>query len=68
MAEEVIADVFGISQGTVSGIISELTPLIARATEEFRPDAGEAGQVTRGPASAGGGWHVVAVLVMGGRP
>jgi hypothetical protein len=46
--EEVIADVFGISQGTVSNIIAELTPLIAEATEEFRPDADEAKEMTRG--------------------
>jgi hypothetical protein len=48
MTEEVIADVFGISQGTVSNIITEFTPLIARATEEFRPDPEEAKQVTKG--------------------
>ncbi len=48
MTEEVIADFFGVSQGTVSGILTELTPLIARATEEFRPGAEEAKQVTRG--------------------
>jgi len=48
MTEEVIADLLGVSQGTVSGILTELTPLIARATEEFRPGAEEAKQVTRG--------------------
>jgi predicted XRE-type DNA-binding protein len=48
MTEEVIADVFGVSQGTVSEIITKFTPLIAQATEEFRPDAEEAKQVTRG--------------------
>ncbi|HUJ80465.1 MAG TPA: transposase family protein [Candidatus Acidoferrales bacterium] len=37
LTEEVIADVFGISQGTVSGIITEFTPLIAQATEALRP-------------------------------
>ena len=42
MIEEVIADLFGVSQGTVSEIITEFTPLIAQATEEFRPDAEEA--------------------------
>ena len=46
--EEVIADLFGISQGTVSEIITEFTLLIAQATEEFRPDAEEAKQMTRG--------------------
>ena len=48
MIEEVIADLFGVSQGTVSEIIAEFTPLIAQATEEFRPDAEEAKQMTRG--------------------
>src|SRR5450756_1755926 len=48
IVEEVIADLFGVSQGTVSEIITEFTPLIAQATEEFRPDAKEAKQVTRG--------------------
>src|SRR5258708_13269112 len=48
MIEEVIADLFGISQGTVSDIITRFTPLIAQATEEFRPDAEEAKQMTRG--------------------
>ena len=65
--EEVIADLFGISQGTVSEIITEFTLLIAQATEEFRPDAEEAKQVTRGLVSAGRR-HAVAILVMGARP
>ena len=65
--EEVIADLFGISQGTVSEIITEFTPLIAQATEEFRPDTEEAKQMTRGLVSAGRR-HVVAMLVMGARP
>ena len=67
MIEEVIADLFGVSQGTVSEIITEFTPLIAQATEEFRPDAEEAKQSDTGPASAGRR-HVVAMLVMGARP
>jgi hypothetical protein len=46
--EEVIADFFGISQSTVSNIITEFTPLIAEATEEFRPDSEEAKEITRG--------------------
>ncbi len=48
MIEEVIADLFEVSQGTVSEIITEFTPLIAQATEEFRPGAEEAKQMTRG--------------------
>src|ERR1035438_4797090 len=39
--EEVIADFFGISQSTVSNIITEFTPLIAEATEEFRTASAE---------------------------
>jgi hypothetical protein len=48
ITEEVIADIFGVSQGTISVIITEFSPLIARATEEFRPDVEEAKQMTRG--------------------
>ena len=48
MIEEVIADLFGVSQPAVSDIITEFTPLIAQATEQFRPDAEEAKQMTRG--------------------
>jgi hypothetical protein len=48
MIEEVIADLFGVAQATVSEIITKFTPLIAQATEEFRPDAEEAKQMTRG--------------------
>ena len=67
IVEEVIADLFGVAQGTVSEIITEFTPLIAQATEEFRPDAEEAKQMTRGRVSAGRR-HVVAMLVMGTSP
>ena len=48
LIEEVIADLFGVAQATVSEIITNFTPLIAQATEEFRPDAEEAKQMTRG--------------------
>jgi Helix-turn-helix of DDE superfamily endonuclease len=48
LIEEVIADLFGVAQATVSEIITKFTPLIAQATEEFRPDAEEAKQMTRG--------------------
>ena len=66
--EEVIADLFWDSQGTVSEIITEFTVLIAQATEEFRPDADEAKQMTRGRlALVEGHGHVVAMLVMGAR-
>jgi hypothetical protein len=46
--QEVIADLFGVSQGVISEVIAELTPLIAQATEEFVPDAEEAKEITRG--------------------
>lgn len=48
LIEEVIADFFGVAQSTVSEIVKVFTPLIAQATEEYRPDAEEAKQVTRG--------------------
>jgi hypothetical protein len=48
LIEEVIADLFGVAQATVSEIITNFTPLIAQATGEFRPDAEEAKQMTRG--------------------
>ena len=38
--EEVIVDLFGVSQGTVSEIITEFTLLIAQATEQFRAGRG----------------------------
>ena len=65
--EEVIADLFGVSQGTVSEIITELTPLIAQATEKLGPDAEDAKQMTRGRLALVDR-HVVAMLVMGARP
>src|SRR6476646_2944410 len=46
--EEVIGDIFGVSQSVVSNVITTLTPLIADATEEFRPDTDEAKQATKG--------------------
>jgi Helix-turn-helix of DDE superfamily endonuclease len=46
--EEVIGDIFGVSQSVVSNVITMLTPLIADATEEFRPGTEEAMQATRG--------------------
>lgn len=48
MTEEVIADIFGVSQPTLSGIITQFTPLIAEATSEFVPDAEDAKEATRG--------------------
>jgi hypothetical protein len=48
LIEEVIADLFGVAQATVSEIITNFTPLVAQATEKFRPGAEEAKQMTRG--------------------
>jgi len=48
LIEEVIADLFDVAQSTVSDAIRQFTPLIGQATEEFRPDAEEAKQMTRG--------------------
>ena len=47
LIEEVITDLFGVAQATVSEIITKFTRLIAQATEEFRPYAEEAKQMTR---------------------
>lgn len=47
ITEEVWAEIFDVHQATISRCISELTPLIARATEEFRPAAEEAADATR---------------------
>jgi len=55
LTEEVIADLFGVAQSTASGAITQFTPLIGRATEEFRPDAEEAKQMTRGRMVVGDG-------------
>jgi hypothetical protein len=45
--EEVWADIFGVDQGTISKYINFLTPLIEKATEDFRPTAEEAAEATR---------------------
>ena len=48
ITEEVWAEIFGVHQATISRYITELTPLIDRATAEFRPTAEEAAEATRG--------------------
>ena len=60
--EEVWAEIFDVNQSTISRYMTFLTPLIDRATAEFRPSADEAAEATRdaialvdagpGPASA----------------
>ena len=45
--QDVWAEIFDISQPGVSRIITEITPLIEKATAEFRPDAEEALQGRR---------------------
>ena len=46
--EEVWAEIFDVSQSMISRIISLLTPLIRRVTEEFRPSAAQARAAVRG--------------------
>ena len=46
--QDVWAEIFDISQPGVSRIITEITPLIEKATAEFRPDAEEAKAAARG--------------------
>ena len=48
ITEEVLADFFGVSQGTVSNAVVELTPLIADATAGFVPDEQAATEVVKG--------------------
>lgn len=48
ITEEVWAEIFDVHQTTISRYISELTPLIDQATEEFRPTAEDAAEATRG--------------------
>jgi hypothetical protein len=47
ITEEIWAEIFGVHQSTISRRITELTPLIAQATEEFRPTAEDAAEATR---------------------
>jgi len=48
ITEEIWAEIFEVSQSTISRYISFLTPLIDLATAEFRPDAKEAAEATKG--------------------
>ena len=48
IVEDVWADIFDVDQSTISRVITFLTPLVERATEEFRPTADEASETTRG--------------------
>jgi DDE superfamily endonuclease/Helix-turn-helix of DDE superfamily endonuclease len=48
ITEEVWADIFDVHQATISRYITELTPLIALATEQFRPAADDAAETARG--------------------
>jgi Helix-turn-helix of DDE superfamily endonuclease len=45
--EEVWAEIFEVDQSTISRYITFLTPLIDRATAEFRPSADEAAEAIR---------------------
>lgn len=46
--EEVWAEIFGVSQSTISRAITRMTPLIEEATSEFRPDPDEAKAAIKG--------------------
>jgi hypothetical protein len=46
--EDVWAEIFDTSQPTISRIITEITPLIEKATAEFRPTAEQAKAAVRG--------------------
>lgn len=46
--EDVWAEIFDTSQPTISRIITEITPLVEKATAEFRPAAEEAKVTVRG--------------------
>ena len=48
ITEEMWGDIFDVEQSTISRYITYLTPLIDRATAEFRPTAEEAKEATRG--------------------
>jgi len=46
--EDVWADIFGVSQSSISRYITFLTPLVEKATEEDRPTPEEAAEATKG--------------------
>lgn len=48
ITEEIWAEFFDVHQTTISRYITDLTPLISLATEEFRPTAEDAAEATRG--------------------
>ena len=48
ITEEIWAEIFDVHQSTISRYITFLTPLIERATAEFRPTAEDAVEATRG--------------------
>jgi hypothetical protein len=48
ITEEIWAEIFDVDQSTISRYITFLTPLIDKATAEFRPSAEEAAEATRG--------------------
>ena len=47
ITKEVWAEIFDVDQSTISRYITLLTPLIERATAEFRPSAEDAAEATR---------------------
>jgi DDE superfamily endonuclease len=48
IVEEVWADIFDVDQSTISRYLGVVTPLVERATAEFRPTAEAAAEATKG--------------------
>jgi hypothetical protein len=48
ITEEMWAVIFGVDQSTISQYITFMTPLIDKATADFRPSAEDAAEATRG--------------------
>jgi hypothetical protein len=55
ITEEIWAEIFDVSQSTISRCITFLTPLTDQATQEFRPAAEEAAEITRGAVALADG-------------
>ena len=66
ITEEMWAAIFDVDQSTISRYITFLTPLIDKATAEFRPSAG-GGSGSNPGRDRTGRRHPVAMLVLGGR-
>ena len=73
IVEDVLAEIFGVSQPTISRAICELTPIITKITDEFRPTVEDATAAVRkrGTVLVDGflapcwSWHLVRELWSG---